>query len=105
MIANSTTCRSNGDPVRAASVNLPAVSVDNASRFPGAALVDVMDSFDPGVKRWFVDQMRAESAEPRLEGLESEIAVNGLVAQILPIRPPGITVLVVETSPVATPSN
>jgi len=52
-----------------------------------------------------VDQMRAESADPWSEGLESEIALNGLVAQILPIRLPGITVLVVETSPVASPSN
>ena len=94
-----------GDLVRAASVNLPAVTIDSAGRFPGSALVDVMDSFDPGVKRWFVDQMRAESADPRLEGLESEIALNGLVAQILPIRLPRITVLVVETSPVASPSN
>ena len=94
-----------GDLVRAASVNLPAVTIDSAGRFPGSALVNVMDSFDPGVKRWFVDQMRAESADPRLEGLESEIALNGLVAQILPIRLPGITVLVVETSPVASPSN
>ena len=94
-----------GDPAHAVSVNLPDVTVDNAGRFPGSALVDVMDSFDPGVKRWFVDQMRAESADPGLEGLESEIVLNGLVAQILPIRLPGITVLVVESSPVATSSS
>ena len=62
-----------------------------------------MDSFDPGVKRWFVAQLKAESSDPRLEGLGSEVDLNGLVAQIAPTHVPGTTVLVVETPTVSAP--
>jgi hypothetical protein len=90
-----------GDPVHAVSINLPAVVFDSGGRFPGSALIDVMDSIDPGVKRWFVDQ----GSDPRLAGLAQELDLNGLIAQIPPIRVPGITVLVVESPPSRTRSN
>jgi hypothetical protein len=82
-----------GDPVHYVQVTLGAFTIDSAGRFQGSALIDVMDSIDPGVKRWFV----AQPSDPALAGLGAELDVNGLVAQISGVRLP-ITVLIVKTA-------
>jgi len=89
-----------GDPVKQVIVTLGAFSINGAGRFPGSALIDVMDSFDPGVKRWFV----AEESDPRLAGLAQELDRNGFVAQIPPTHVPG-AVLVIERPPPPALSN
>jgi hypothetical protein len=88
-----------GDPVTQVIVNLNAFTADSAGRFSGSALIDVLDGFDPGVKRWFL----AQTSDPRHEGLESEIGLNGLIAQIPPTHVPGAA-LVIESLPSPTPS-
>jgi hypothetical protein len=86
-----------GDPAKQVIVTLSAFTVDSSGRFPGSALIDVMDSFDPGVKRWFV----AQESDPRLAGLAQELHSNGLVAQIPPSHT-AVDDLVIKTPPVPT---
>lgn len=89
-----------GDPVTGVIVNLNSFTADSAGRFPGSALIDVLDSFDPGVKRWFV----AQEDDPGRDGASRELDLNGFVAQIPPIRLP-MAVIVIKTQPVPAGSD
>ena len=88
-----------GDPVNHVIVNLGSFSIDRSGRFSGSALIDVMDSADPGFKRWFMTQ----ESNPRLNGSFQELYLNGLIAQIPATHVPG-AVLVIETPQSASSS-
>jgi hypothetical protein len=77
-----------GDPPTRVDVSLAPFVVDANGRFPGSALIDFLDSWDPGLKRWYV----AQATDPTLGTVPRRLNLNGFIAEVS--SPVGLTIVV-----------
>jgi hypothetical protein len=67
-----------GVPPKQVLVTLPPFHVDANGRFPGSALIDILDSIDPGLKPWYI----AQATDPTLGDTPRTLHLNGLIAKV-----------------------